>query len=74
MNESVNGSIEVVALRLPMFIWVTARRMSMSLRYKPKTDEKYRQKIQLAIVLVHNTGDANHSCFMLKKRLPVQRR
>ena len=73
MNESVNGSIEVAALRLPMFIWATARRMSMSLRCNPKTDENPGQKIQLATVLVHNTAYANHSCFMLKKRLPVER-
>jgi len=68
MNESVNGSIEVVARRLPMFIWVTARRMSMSLRCKPKTDENHRQKVQLVTVVAHNDG-AIHQCCMLQKRL-----
>ena len=48
MNESVNGSIEVVALRLAMFIWVTAAPMLMSQVCKPKTDENASQKIPLA--------------------------
>ena len=69
MNESVNGSIEVVALPLPMFIWVTPRRMFMSLGCKPKTDENP-EKIQLSPALVHIDGDDAPARFMLKKRLP----
>ena len=73
MNELVNGSIEVVALQLPMFIWVTARRMLMRVACKPKTHENSPQKIQLATVLAHNPCDPTHSCCMLKKRLPFYR-
>jgi hypothetical protein len=72
MNESVNGPIEVVARRLPMFIWVTGTRMVMSQACKIKTDENHLQKVQLVTVLAHNHG-AIHACGMLEERLPVYR-